>query len=87
MVARRRCVLVRVHCHFLFSYFQHHPSLKEQSGYALKGTLKYFHGSRFKHIAPAYFSMLIQVSFAAAILFNPQDLAIYQQSLKKSPMA
>jgi peptidoglycan/LPS O-acetylase OafA/YrhL len=57
---------------------------KAQPNYVLKDTIKYFYGSRFKRIVPAYFSMLILVSFASAVLFLPQDLATYKQGFKNA---
>ena len=57
---------------------------KAQSDYHLGGTLRYFYASRFKRIAPAYFSMLVLVSLLAAVLFLPQDLAIYKKGLNQA---
>lgn len=57
---------------------------KNQPSYKLISTLQYFYTSRIKRIAPAYFTMLILVSFAVAVLFLSQDLTTYQQGLKKA---
>ena len=57
---------------------------KADASYLLGRTLRYFYTSRFKRIAPAYFAMLVLVSIASAILFLPQDLAIYQKSLSNA---
>lgn len=57
---------------------------KNQSDYRLVNTLQYFYVSRFKRIAPAYFAMLVVVSLLAAVLFLPQDLAIYKKSLNQA---
>lgn len=57
---------------------------KDQPGYRLAGTLRYFYGSRFKRIAPAYFAMLAVVSLLAAVLLLPQDLATYASSLRQA---
>lgn len=54
---------------------------KNQPSYRLTPTLQYFYGSRLKRIAPAYFAMLVFVSFIAALLFLPEDLSIYRQGL------
>jgi peptidoglycan/LPS O-acetylase OafA/YrhL len=59
-------------------------SKKAQPGYRLAGALQYFYTSRLKRIAPAYFVMLVLVSLLAAVLFLPQDLAIYRQGLKQA---
>ena len=57
---------------------------KTQPSYELISTLQYFYIIRIKRIAPAYFVMLAVVSLIAAILFLPQDLAVYLKSLNKS---
>ena len=57
---------------------------KAQPDYHLGSTLRYFYISRFKRIAPAYFTMLVLVSILAAVLLIPQDLAIYKKSLNQS---
>lgn len=57
---------------------------KSQPSYRLTAVLQYFYGSRLKRIAPAYFAMLVLVSLGAAVLFVPQDFAIYKQSLDKA---
>ncbi|WP_286998391.1 MULTISPECIES: acyltransferase family protein [Comamonas] len=57
---------------------------KAQPDYHLGGTLRYFYVSRLKRIAPAYFAMLVLVSLLAAVLFLPQDLAIYKKGLNQA---
>lgn len=57
---------------------------KSQPAYRLAGTLRYFYGSRFKRIVPAYFAMLVLVSLLAAGLFLPQDFAIYKNGLNSA---
>lgn len=57
---------------------------KNQPGYQLLGTLRYFYASRLKRIAPAYFAMLVLVSLLAAVLFLPKDLATYQKGLNQA---
>lgn len=57
---------------------------KHQPGYRLTSTLCDFYVSRLKRIAPAYFAMLVLVSLLAAVLFLPQDLAIYKEGLKQA---
>lgn len=57
---------------------------KHQPGYRLTSTLRDFYVSRLKRIAPAYFAMLVLVSLLAAVLFLPQDLAIYKEGLKQA---
>ena len=57
---------------------------KNQSDYRLFDTLQYFYVSRLKRIAPAYFAMLTVVSLLAAVLFLPQDLAIYKKGLNQA---
>lgn len=57
---------------------------RAQPGYEIGSTLRYFYASRLKRIAPAYFFMLVLVSLLAAVLFLPQDLAIYKQGLKQA---
>lgn len=57
---------------------------KSQPSYRLLSTLQFFYQSRFKRIAPAYFTMLIVASLLAAVLFLPQDLEVYRKSLNKA---
>ncbi|MBD9400634.1 acyltransferase family protein [Comamonas sp. CMM02] len=57
---------------------------KNQSDYRLFDTLQYFYVSRLKRIAPAYFAMLTVVSLLVAVLFLPQDLAIYKKGLNQA---
>lgn len=57
---------------------------KKQPDYEITSVLKYFYISRLKRIAPAYFSMLVLVSLAAAVFFIPQDLAVYKNGLKQA---
>lgn len=57
---------------------------KAQPDYRLGGTLYYFYTNRLKRIAPAYFAMLVLVSLLAAVLFLPQDLAIYKKGLNQA---
>lgn len=57
---------------------------KAQSDYRLSSTLRYFYISRIKRIAPAYFAMLVLVSLLVAVLFLPQDLAIYKKGLNQA---
>lgn len=57
---------------------------KEQSDYRLTATLKYFYSSRLKRIVPAYLIMLVSISLLAAILFLPQDFAIYKKALNQA---
>jgi len=57
---------------------------KAQPNYGWFSTLRYFYGSRFRRIAPAYFAMLVVASLLAAVLLLPQDLATYMQSLDKA---
>ncbi|MBE0440431.1 MAG: acyltransferase [Gammaproteobacteria bacterium] len=57
---------------------------KAQPDYALPDVLKYFYASRFKRIAPAYFVMLIVVSFAAAVFLLPQDFDTFKDGLTKA---
>lgn len=57
---------------------------KSRPDYRLFGTLRYFYGSRFKRIVPAYFAMLALVSLLAAVLFLPQDLGTYTQGLNQA---
>jgi peptidoglycan/LPS O-acetylase OafA/YrhL len=59
---------------------------KAQPGYRLWGTLRHFYVSRFKRIVPAYFAMLVLVSLLAAVLFLPQDLAVYKNGLKQAAL-
>lgn len=59
---------------------------REQPGYRLAETLRYFYGSRFKRIAPAYFAMLAVVSLLAAVLLLPQDLAVYERGLNQAAL-
>ncbi len=54
---------------------------KSQPDYRMAATLRYFYTSRIKRIAPAYFAMLVLVSLVTAILFVPQDLAVYKKGL------
>lgn len=49
---------------------------KAQVGYNNIITIKYFYSSRFKRIAPAYFTMLALVS---AVLFLSKDVSTYKQ--------
>ena len=55
---------------------------KKQADYRIGRALQYFYSSRLKRIAPAYFMMLVLVSLFAAILFLPQDLATYRNSMQ-----
>ena len=57
---------------------------KAQPHYSFTATLRYFYTSRFTRIAPAYFTMLVLVSLLAAVLFLPQDLAVYQKGLHQA---
>lgn len=57
---------------------------RAQPGYEIGRTLRYFYASRLKRIGPAYFVMLVLASLLAAVLFLPQDLAIYKQGLKQA---
>lgn len=57
---------------------------KAKSDYQLGSTLRYFYVSRIKRIAPAYFAMLVLVSLLVAVLFLPQDLAIYKKGLNQA---
>lgn len=57
---------------------------KKQPDYEITNVLKYFYISRLKRIAPAYFSMLVLISLAAAVFFIPQDLAVYKNGLKQA---
>lgn len=57
---------------------------KARPDYRWSSTLRYFYGSRFRRIAPAYFAMLAVASLVAAVLLLPQDLATYRQSLDKA---
>lgn len=57
---------------------------RTQPGYKIGSTLLYFYTGRLKRIGPAYFVMLVLVSLLAAVLFLPQDLAIYKQGLKQA---
>jgi len=57
---------------------------RAQPGYEIGSTLRYFYASRLKRIGPAYFVMLVLASLLAAVLFLPQDLAIYKQGLKQA---
>ncbi len=57
---------------------------KKQPDYEITSVLKYFYISRLKRIAPAYFSMLVLASLAAAVFFIPQDLAVYKNGLKQA---
>lgn len=54
---------------------------KDQPGYRPSSALRYFYVSRIKRIAPAYFSMLVLVSLMVAVLFLPQHLGVYKNSL------
>lgn len=55
---------------------------KEQAGYSLPATIKYFYLSRFKRIAPAYFVMLI--SIIAAIEYAKQALIKIAQAFENA---
>lgn len=57
---------------------------KAQPDYQLANTMRVFYVSRFKRIAPAYFAMMVLVSLSVAVLFIPQDLAIYKKSLNQA---
>jgi peptidoglycan/LPS O-acetylase OafA/YrhL len=57
---------------------------KVQTNYKPIATIKYFYVSRFKRLAPAYFSTLVVVSILVAILFMPADFAIYEDSFEKA---
>lgn len=58
--------------------------MKARPDYRLFGTVRQFYISRFKRIAPAYFAMLVLVSLLAAVLFLPEDLAIYKNGLNQA---
>ncbi|MDO9616051.1 MAG: acyltransferase family protein [Pseudomonas sp.] len=45
---------------------------------------KRFYLSRFKRIVPAYFVMLVIVSWVAAVFFLPQDMGDYRKSLSRA---
>lgn len=55
---------------------------KSAANYGLANTLSYFYRSRFKRIAPAYYTTLIVVSLLAAVLFLPADFKIYKAGLE-----
>lgn len=57
---------------------------KNRPDYRLAGTLRYFYSSRLKRIVPAYFAVLVLVSLLAAVLFLPQDFAIYRKGLNSA---
>jgi len=57
---------------------------KEQTNYQPIATLKYFYVSRYKRLAPAYFTTLVVVSLLAAVLFLPNDFATYTEGLEKA---
>ncbi len=57
---------------------------KAEANYCLRNTLKYFWVSRIRRIMPAYFFMLVLVSLIGAVVFLPQDFAIYKNSLNQA---
>ncbi|MFY0640153.1 MAG: acyltransferase [Bermanella sp.] len=57
---------------------------KIKPDYKLSSTLNYFYVSRFKRIAPAYFTTLIVVTLFSAVLFLPADFSIYSDGLSKA---
>ncbi|MGL4829842.1 MAG: acyltransferase family protein [Vibrio sp.] len=57
---------------------------KANKHYCVSETLKYFYMSRFKRIAPAYFSMLIVIALFAAVFFLPSDFNTFRKGLEKA---
>lgn len=55
---------------------------KNSPDFGIASTLKLFYLSRIKRIVPAYYVMLLLVSFASAVLFMSQDFSHYRKSLE-----